>query len=392
MSAACHVQTAFVPAQCFSEIKNVPDWLDAAPRLSIVYDLFGDGRTAIKASANHYNRSVDVGHPRRLSGNSTANRTVPWTDSNGDRIPQLTELDMANAPAFNFGTTNRYAADLKRPTSDEFAIEVEQQLPLDLVLAVGYTHRDNWRGISSTNKNRPRELAWQPLQYTVPAAFGFPSQSVMIYNILPQYNSLSNDTVFENASARDNYFNGVDITLNKRMSNRFMIISGLSLGSNNSRDGGDYNNPNSNRFPGDTVGGHIPVQFKVAGTVQLPYGVEVSPSIQHFTGRPETRSFDVTRAQVLAQTGVSLTASSINGLQMAPSGTERLPDNNLVDLSIRKNFQFGDRFRFSPNMDIFNLMNKATIQGRVTNISGSYGRVSEILAPRMFRLGFKVDF
>jgi hypothetical protein len=77
---------------------------------------------------------------------------------------------------------------------------------------------------------------------------------------------------------------------------------------------------------------------------------------------------------------------------MAPSGTERLPDNNLVDLSIRKNFQFGDRFRFSPNMDIFNLMNKATIQGRVTNITGSYGRVSDILAPRMFRLGFKVDF
>ena len=41
----------FVPARYFPERRNVPNWIgDIAPRFSAAYDLFGDGRTAIKAA------------------------------------------------------------------------------------------------------------------------------------------------------------------------------------------------------------------------------------------------------------------------------------------------------------------------------------------------------
>src|SRR6266487_481439 len=46
--ATCQEQTEFVNAQCFPAIKGAPDFKALAPRFSAVYDLFGDGRTALK--------------------------------------------------------------------------------------------------------------------------------------------------------------------------------------------------------------------------------------------------------------------------------------------------------------------------------------------------------
>jgi len=45
----------FVPARSFPEIANIPNWMNLAPRLGVVYDLTGDAKTAIKASVNKYN-------------------------------------------------------------------------------------------------------------------------------------------------------------------------------------------------------------------------------------------------------------------------------------------------------------------------------------------------
>src|SRR5207237_6165313 len=41
-------------ARHYDPVKNVPHWQDVSPRLGIVYDLFGNGKTAVKASLNRY--------------------------------------------------------------------------------------------------------------------------------------------------------------------------------------------------------------------------------------------------------------------------------------------------------------------------------------------------
>ena len=38
----------------FAEVSNVPNWKDLSPRLGAVYDLFGNGKTALKASLSRY--------------------------------------------------------------------------------------------------------------------------------------------------------------------------------------------------------------------------------------------------------------------------------------------------------------------------------------------------
>ncbi len=51
----------FVPERTFDEIKDLPAWNDFAPRMALVYDLMGNGRTAIKYSLNRYNLSRTTG-------------------------------------------------------------------------------------------------------------------------------------------------------------------------------------------------------------------------------------------------------------------------------------------------------------------------------------------
>ena len=44
----------FTPARNFDAVENVPNWKDIDPRFGVVWDLFGDGKTAIKASVGRY--------------------------------------------------------------------------------------------------------------------------------------------------------------------------------------------------------------------------------------------------------------------------------------------------------------------------------------------------
>ena len=93
----------FVPFQTWPEVGDIPNWRDVSPRLGVAYDLFGTGKTALKASINRYlvrdnTQFAITNNP--LLFNATATRT--WTDANRDFIPQESELGpLSNR---NFGT------------------------------------------------------------------------------------------------------------------------------------------------------------------------------------------------------------------------------------------------------------------------------------------------
>ena len=77
----------------------MPNFNDLSPRLGLAYDLFGNGKTAVKATLSRYVQTSTVGFARLLNPLNTSvnNATRPWSDANGDGIPQVVRARRARA-------------------------------------------------------------------------------------------------------------------------------------------------------------------------------------------------------------------------------------------------------------------------------------------------------
>jgi hypothetical protein len=81
----------------FAAVENVPNWKDVNPRISAAYDLFGNGRTAVKASAS---RGVEQDSIRFAQMNNPAVTLLTqtqreWRDANGNFVPDCDLLSGA---------------------------------------------------------------------------------------------------------------------------------------------------------------------------------------------------------------------------------------------------------------------------------------------------------
>jgi hypothetical protein len=96
---------------------TAPSFRDLSPRFNLVYDLSGDGRTALKFAANRYGQPINI-----------------------------------SSPGYQFvGANGRCADDLRRPVSNEYTVEIQRQLPHSMVLSAGYTYKQTRRNIGETD-------------------------------------------------------------------------------------------------------------------------------------------------------------------------------------------------------------------------------------------------
>src|SRR3989449_9778837 len=232
LPASCRPSTTFVDGQCFPEITGAPDFKGIVPRVSAVYDVFGDGKTAVKASASRYDQPITLSNVQRVNPLGIVNDTRAWTacmvgqtsgcDLNGDLVPQLNELGVSSG--FPFGTANRYTTGLQWPASNEYNVEVQRQIPGNVVLSVGYTRRETRRNIGYKNVAVPLE-SYIPLQVTEANS----GKAVTVYNQAPALRNRT-DNLWDNFPELDTNFDGADITVNRRMSNHWSLTGGASFG------------------------------------------------------------------------------------------------------------------------------------------------------------------
>jgi hypothetical protein len=377
--AACQPPGAFVESPCFDEVRDIPNWLDVSPRFGLVYDVFGNGRTALKFGASRYNTNIGTGHQGRVDPSTTATDTRPWTDRNLDGIPQLDELGPGTG--FDFGQLNRYSKDLKRPYHTEYSITLQQELPGEIVVSAAYYHRDIKNEIGSKNMLVPPE-GYTPIAVTEITS----GRQVTVYNLAPALRT-ARDILWDNFDELDGVYNGMDLSFNKRFSKRWMVMSAVTIGANTTDTAAtsDLNDPNFTFRRGRAVI-DVPVAFKLAGTYEFPFGISASANIQRYTGFPEATTVLVTRASVPTLTRTS------QSIQVEPSGSSRLPDVTLIDISLRKKFQFAERVTMEPALNVYNAGNSNAIQARSTQLGPSYHQVGGILQPRFVKFGININF
>ena len=385
--AGCRAANIFVPETCWDEIKGNPDFKGVVPRASVIYDIKGDGRTAIKFAASRYDQPINISINGRLNPVGTTNDSRVWTactggktsacDLNGDLIPQLNELGPSSG--FTFGTTNRYDPNLKWPVSNEYSLEVQRQLFLSTVLTVGYTNRQTRRNIGFRNVAVPIDT-YVPLQVTEVSS----GRLVTVYNQASALRGKQDNLYFNTDTANSDY-NGADITINRRMSKRWSVNGGASFGKTRGDVlSQDLNNPNSVQFRRGLLGNDSPWSYRASGVYQLPQDVFVSGTWQYYQGFPETTTVAVGNNTVTLTQGPTT-------LVVDPRGTTRLPPVASVDLSVRKSFKLGQT-RFEPRIDFYNLTNQASVIGRLTQLGPTYGRISLVQRGALIKAGLNVEF
>jgi hypothetical protein len=393
--ASCQPATQFIDKQCYAAIKNVPNWKVVNPRFSAIYDLAGDGKTALKFAANRYIIPVGSAVLDRINPISVANDTRAWSacapgqtsgcDLNGDGLPQLNEIGAQLTP-YNFGQVQRYASGYKWPWALEFSAEIQRQLPGNLVATLGYTRRVKKGNFA------PRNLLVPASSYTPVTVTEHDSgRTVTVYNQDPNLKT-QQDIVWTNDKAFDTTYDGADLTVDKRMSNRWMMTGGISVGKNigdvyQGQSLPDLNNPNF-QFRKGNVGNDVPFSLRLSGVYEMWGGVSASGTFQHQNGFPEQTVVSVGPNSFPPNQGLTQGTTTI---AVEARGASRLPNLNQLDASFRKAFRAGPKV-YTPRIDFYNLMNSATVIGRNKTINSTFGFVNGLQRGRLIKLGMSVDF
>lgn len=380
----------FVPAREFAREECMPCWgPDVSPRFAAAYDLFGNGKTALKMSAGKYMRSeatlfAETYNPMRIQSDR---RT--WNDLNGDDIAQDSEIGRVNAPFDLVGVRTRNPdPDLKRSYQWEFSAGVQRELIPRVSVSANWVrrtfHRLTWRENVLVSHSDYTPI---PIQNPID-----PQETIQIYSINRSLLGRVNE-IDRNSANNKRWNNGFDANINARIGGG-TVFAGASW-DRQIRVECDQADPNMLRFCDQSAFG-MPYRtmFKVAGTYPLPYGFEISGSFQSYPGGSQEVDdneqwldvdYNVTRGIL-----PGLVQSSVTVPLIQP-GTKYLPRMNQLDVRFGRVFKVR-RVRLRGQVDVFNATNSNSILSVGETFGPALDRVNSILPGRILGLSMRVDF
>ena len=400
-------------------------WNDITYRSAAAWDVFGNGKTAVKVTLNKYLQGQTLNalgsdpNPFNTLVNNTVrswnDRTYPVGDPRrGNFVP---DCDLT-APVLNgecgamqdsaFGTTRRGATfdpDLltgwgNRNYNWEFSTGVQHEVMPRVSMDVGYFRR--WFGNFRVMDN----LALSPADFDqfslrVPTDSRLPDGGgytvTGLHNVKPEKFSIPADnynTLSDKYGKQTEHWNGVDFSLQARLPNGVLLTGGVSTGkrvtdnceivaqlpemlfgaaatNNTINQGGSFNNV---WLPEQFCHQEEPfrTQGKVFGMYTIPrIDVLVSASFASTPGQLITANYVATNAILAATSTLGRPLSgttqniSINVVEPGAMFVERL---NQVDFRVGKLLRFGPT-RTRVNFDVYNLLNADTIR----TVNNTYG-------------------
>jgi hypothetical protein len=381
---AATVGPTTLAARTFGET-DMFTWSGFAPRVGVVFDLTGDGRTVLKGNYGFFWHNPGVGVGSAANPNTPGkNETYRWTDANGDRRWQPGEHTSLVSASLEGGV--ELDPNISQPYTHEASVWVERQLADTLGLRAGFVYK---------TEDDLIDTSAQPLRgldaFTVPFTYvdigldgrrgtaddrniqmlGLPSAQA---DQFPATTIVSNSSEF----AR---FKTVEMSLSRRYSNRWSASLGGAYTMMRNFPSAPQRNPNNPGAEDRSIW-----NFKATGSYDAPYGIRLSPVLRHQSGVNYARELTIT-----SPAGLIATSGGTGGNRAYADAAEANREDNIwvFDVRAEKTVPFNDRVGARLFFDLFNVANSHASEtiSRATGLG--YQKPSAILAPRTARLGFR---
>jgi hypothetical protein len=407
-----------LPGIAVPDIDAGVEWADLSPRLGVTYDLTGDGRTIVSSSFGMYFGQLA---PGQLSGELVGTGAVfvryPWNDANADTVVQANELNtstvLSRSAAYdpanptNFRTPGAVDTNIQSDRTREFIVGFDRQIGSMFALGGSYIWRQydrfNWRDRVGFGSENNREVNFTPTG--CPA--GARCESVTYFEpTVP----LPSAYVLSNTPGKHRDYNGIEVTLQKRMANRWSANASYAF--NDAVDKWDspagYEDPtcrSSGTGGYETLGN---VGFCQGGLLYAPEAgnsgidnvfinarwlVKLSGTYQPFWDLNLAASYNGRQGYPFVASVLTPNRANQAGtlqVNLDPAGDSRLPNLHTIDFRIDRTFRFG-KTQLRPTLDVFNVTNASTVLAiRRNQAAANANQISGIVAPRILRLGLNV--
>jgi len=449
-SAANPVVPDVLPALAGTDQTEPFKWKNYEPRIGITYALGDAKKVLLKASYARFADQLGIGPIFFNNANQLAYAYYYWNDKNGDKVITRDEIDFTKGlqafrgydPANPALPTSPNIVDpnLKAGKTDEVVAGVDFEVLPEFVVGAAYTYRKYkdsiWYGgtggiprvglssanfVQCTTAIRANCPANGIITGTLADGSAF---SLPIYRIKPGFGSVPAAQIRENRPNYDTTYNGVELTMQKRLSNKWFMRGnfGYQDWKQNAGSGACINPTNllDGTFGGSCPGSDIMVaptgtgsgafgnvfvnskwNFNVSGLYQLPWNFNLGANFFGRQGYPFIQ-------WVRINTGDGLGTQNV---VVSPLDRQRNPNVYNLDLRVEKVLEVRP-LQISLSIDVFNVLNDGTVLQRQGNIgtckatactgttaspsnftpNATYNRITQLQSPRVVRAGARVSF
>ncbi len=426
------------------QAKTVASFYDIQPRLGAAYDLFGTGKTALKASISRYGKreSTDWGQlTNPVIVNRVMNRT--FTDNGcigtsvvciaGDGIVQGDPLNPApngellNAnpnlafgqPVINTFLDEDFAFGWgNRAANVEFTTSIQHELAPNVSVDFGYFRR-TWRNFAVLDDRTLSASDFDRFQVMVPndpRLGSVAGRMITLFDRKPTASASPQNywTSVNEFGGWEQLYNGFDLTVDARVQ-KILIQGGMNIGRLETDRCSIANSLPETQLPNLAPGGNsaipwgpVPLdycatkqnwqtQVKLIGSYTLPYDVQIAATYQDQPGPERQARVTYSGAAIAAILGrpAVLGQQTVNVLTPGTVYGDRFRQ---FDVRFTKIFRGPRNLRFRGMFDLYNVFNANTgVQeepgfSAATTGAGSLWSPQVIMPGRLAKFAFQLDF
>ena len=406
------------------------NWKDLSPRLGMVYDLFGNGKTALKANMSYYvipqrtsndystmgnpvnalaqlvprswnDSTFPVGDPRR--GNFTPDCDLLNPLANGE-CGQLTDVNFGKPIASTTTDPDMIQGWNKRPNEREYEISMSHQLLPRMGVDFGY-YRRTYDNFTVVDNRAVAASDYSPFSITAPLDPRLPGGGGYVISGLQNLNPNKVGQVDQLFTRAKNYgeqyehWNGVDASLNLRLQKGIILQGGMSSGRTSTDNCAVVAAVPESAIAGTSnsplychVDTPLLTQVKFLGTYTVPkVDVVVAATVQSLPAPNITASYVATNASIQPSLGRPLSGGAANAtINLISPGVYYGDRINSMDLRFSKIVRLSNR-RLSFNLELYNALNGSSVVTLTPNFA-TWQVPQQILLPRFAKLGVQFDF